>query len=48
MVVAYRLKQGPQLGVVLTPLCAVDCTTHHAAIGIRLWEEETEQSEPGR
>lgn len=48
VVVAHRLQQGPQLGVVLSQLGTVDRTTHHAAVGIRLWEEETEQSEPGR
>lgn len=46
MVVAHGLQQGPQLGVVLSQLGAVDRTTHHAAVGVRLWEEEMEYTEP--
>lgn len=41
VVVAHRLQQGPQLGVVLGQLGAVDRTAHHAAVGIRLWEQES-------
>ena len=48
MVVAHRLQQGPQLGVVLSQLRAVDRSTHHAAVRVRLWEEEMQYTEPQR
>lgn len=46
VVVTYRLQEGPQLGMVMSQLGAVDRTTHHTSIGIRLWKDEMEQNEP--
>lgn len=37
LVVAHGLQQGPQLGIVLSYLSAVDCTADHTAVGIGLW-----------
>jgi len=48
VVVSYRLQQGPQLDVVLCQLGAVDRTAHHAAVGVRLWREEMQRTEPER